>query len=114
VVLIALAALSVVHSWLGGKSSRIHRRALARCSSEEIRQRATDWVSNPSWKPAPELDELREHLEQGRYRTILRHWLRYSLAMSGAVEWDMHEGPPLNWILRDYLRVLVKRELAGR
>jgi hypothetical protein len=124
-LVVAVGTVSIVASWLGDrKGCRIHREALARCSSDEVRARAIGWLSDPEWqesdwkypewKESATLNELRALLETGNYRLILKRWRRFHAAIVGASNWDPKEGPSRTWILRDYVTVLDARAASPR
>jgi hypothetical protein len=100
-------------SWLDlRRESQIHRAALNRCTSDEIRIRAIDWINDSKIKETPALKDLRILIVRGGHREVLKRWRYYHSIILEATEWNAREGPPRTWILRDYLRVLEARSSA--
>lgn len=120
VIALLAGALGLVFAWSTSherKASRIHRAALARCSTEEIHSRAVEWAGNPDGHAeiteTPALNELRALVAGGRYREVLKRWRYFDRALANAIDWDTKEGPPATWILRDYLHTLDARSARG-
>jgi hypothetical protein len=100
------------------KQSRIHRRALQKCSTEEIESRARTLSYLERYAHTEAVKEVQSLLAQRRYADILRHWRDHSRELykvgdnTNTRTLEFYE-TMTGEILHDYLVVLLKRQKAA-
>jgi hypothetical protein len=100
------------------KASRIHRRALQKCSTEEIESRARTLDYLARYAHTEAVKEVQSLLAQRRHADLLRRWRHHKNELfkvgdnTSARELEFYE-TGTGEILRDYLVVLVERQRAA-